>query len=68
VGPGWAVFDPEARLTARVDEKGRLVVEADGSTAWLPGERRLGVAWYQPRTTGYLSVFAREECGWTSSP
>ncbi len=65
----WAaIFDPEASLGARVDDRGRLSIEADGVPAWLPGDRRLGVAWYQPGTSGYLSVLARERSGWTSSP
>jgi tRNA(Ile)-lysidine synthase len=63
-----AVFPPDAILEARVEESGRLVVAANTETAWLPGERRLPVAWYEPGTDGYLSVFAREESGWTSSP
>ncbi len=67
LGSWSAIFDPEARLTARVDEQGRLVVEAGGQLAWVAGERRLGVAWYRPGTSGYLSVFAREGSGWTSS-
>jgi tRNA(Ile)-lysidine synthase len=67
LGSWSAIFDPGARLRARVGENGRLLVEAGAETAWLPGERRLGVAWYQPGTSGYLSVFAREESGWTSS-
>jgi tRNA(Ile)-lysidine synthase len=68
LGSWSAIFAPEAELTARIDESGVLSVEADGEPAWLPGRRRLGVAWYQPGTNGYLSVFAREESGWTSSP
>lgn len=65
----WAaIFDPEASLDARVDDRGRLSIEADGVPAWLPGERRLDVAWYRPGTSGYLSVLARERSGWTSSP
>ena len=44
------------------------VVHADGESAWVPGERRLPVAWYTPGSVGYLSVFAIEERGWTSSP
>ena len=58
----------DGSLDARVDEKGRLVVAADEETAWVAGERRLPVAWYEPGTSGYLSVFAREGSGWTSSP
>ena len=68
LGHWSAIFAPEAELTARIDESGVLSIEADGEPAWLPGRRRLGVAWYQPGTNGYLSVFAREESGWTSSP
>ena len=43
------------------------VVRANGEPAWMPGQKRLPVAWYQPGEVGYLSVFAREEHGWTSS-
>jgi len=43
-------------------------VSADGVPAWIPGEKRLPVAWYQPGELGYLSVFVREESGWKSSP
>ena len=67
LGTWSAIFDPGAHLRARADGSGRLLVEADDQAAWLPGERRLDVAWYQPGTNGYLSVFAREECGWTSN-
>lgn len=42
-----------------------LRVIADGEEAWVPGVKRLPVAWYQPGELGYLSVFAREESGWT---
>jgi hypothetical protein len=68
LGTWSAIFAPGANLRGGVDDKGRLVVEADGEVAWVAGERRLAVAWYQPGTSGYLSVFAREESGWTSSP
>ena len=68
IGVWSAVFPPDVSLAARVEAGGRLVVAANDETAWLPGERRLPVAWYEPGTTGYLSVFAREESGWTSSP
>lgn len=67
-GSWSAIFHPDARLEGRIDEAGRLVVEANDETAWVAGERRLSVAWYQPGTSGYLSVFAKEESGWTSSP
>jgi tRNA(Ile)-lysidine synthase len=65
IGSWSAVFPDGVRLEARVDEAGRLMVAADEVTAWLPGERRLPVAWYQPGASGYLSVFAREDPGWT---
>jgi tRNA(Ile)-lysidine synthase len=65
LGPMSAIFDPEATLRARVDEQGHLVIDADSEPAWFPGERRLDVAWYRPGTSGYLSVFATEESGWT---
>jgi tRNA(Ile)-lysidine synthase len=68
IGLWSAVFPPDVTLAARLDDDGRLVVAANEETAWLPGERRLPVAWYEPGTNGYLSVFAREEIGWTSSP
>ena len=68
IGPWSAVFPPDVTLAAHLDDNGRLVVAANEETAWLPGERRLPVAWYEPGTNGYLSVFAREESGWTSSP
>jgi tRNA(Ile)-lysidine synthetase-like protein len=68
IGLWSAVFPPDVTLAARLDDNGRLVVAANEETAWLPGERRLPVAWYEPGTNGYLSVFAREESGWTSSP
>lgn len=68
IGLWSALFPADVALGARIDEKGRLVVDADAATAWVAGERRLPVAWYQPGTSGYLSVFAREGSGWTSSP
>ena len=68
IGLWSAVFPPDVNLAARVDAGGQLVVAANDEPAWLPGERRLPVAWYEPGTSGYLSVFAREESGWTSSP
>ena len=68
IGLWSAVFPPDVNLAARVDAGGQLVVTANEETAWLPGERRLPVAWYEPGTSGYLSVFAREESGWISSP
>ncbi len=65
VGLWSAIFDPTASLFGRVDRHGGLVIEADGAPAWLPGERRLDVAWYRPGSTGYLSVLATERSGWT---
>lgn len=59
-----AVFRPTTVLEATADG----VVSADGKPAWVPGEKRMPVAWYEPGSIGYLSVFAREESGWTSSP
>jgi hypothetical protein len=59
-----AIFPLETGLVASPEG----VVLADGVEAWVPGVKRLPVAWYQPGTVGYLSVFAREESGWTSSP
>jgi tRNA(Ile)-lysidine synthetase-like protein len=67
VGTRWALFDPDVALIGRLDERGDLSVDADGELAWAPGDRRYDVAWYQPGTSGYLSVFATEESGWTSS-
>ncbi|HSK07189.1 MAG TPA: tRNA lysidine(34) synthetase TilS, partial [Acidimicrobiia bacterium] len=63
IGLWAALFPATVALDAQVDEKGRLVVTADEETAWVAGERRLPVAWYQPGTSGYLSVFAREGSG-----
>ena len=68
VGTWSAVFPADVALDARVDDDGRLVVSANEQPAWVPGERRLPVAWYRPGANGYLSLFAREESGWTSSP
>jgi tRNA(Ile)-lysidine synthetase-like protein len=68
LGNWGAVFRPDVGLVALTDERGAVFVEADGEHAWVPGVRRAPVAWYQPGTRGYLSVFAREEAGWTSSP
>lgn len=44
------------------------VVLADGEEAWVPGEQRLPVAWYQAGSGGYLVASARRKSGWTSSP
>lgn len=60
----WAaVFPSEAKLVALPDG----TVKANGEPAWLPGKRRLSVAWYQPGTIGYVSVVAKEGSAWTSS-
>ena len=59
-----ALFSPSTLLEATPDG----LVTADGAPAWVPGERRMPVAWYEPGSVGYLSVFAREESGWTSNP
>ncbi len=67
LGTSWAIFDPTADLVAKESEQG-VVVEADGDLAWVPWVKRYPVAWYEPATTGYLSVIATEESGWTSSP
>jgi tRNA(Ile)-lysidine synthase len=67
LGTWSAIFPPAARLRAQV-RQGRVIVEADGVEAWVVGERRLPVAWYQPGSSGYLCVFATEDTGWTSSP
>lgn len=56
-----SVFPRQVRLQVRPDG----VVLADGEEAWLPGKKRLPVAWYEPGTFGYLSVFATEVSGWT---
>ncbi len=58
-----AVFPAGTDLRARSDG----VVTANGRDAWIPGERRLAVAWYEPGEVGYLSVRAREGTGWISS-
>ena len=65
IGSWSAVFPDDVALEASVDAGGRLMVTADREPAWLPGERRLPVAWYRPGANGYLSVFAREESEWT---
>ena len=67
IGTTSAIFDPAATLVASQSDTG-VVVEADGVLAWVPWVKRHPVAWYQPGSSGYLSVSAREESGWTSSP
>ncbi len=64
VGRWSALFPAEVDLS--VAPTGEVL--ADGELAWAPGERRFPVAWYVPGSVGYLSVLAREESGWTSSP
>ena len=66
LGTSAAIFDPGVTLVAS-EREGGLVVEADGTLAWEPWVKRHPVAWYEPKTTGYLSVLATEEIGWTSS-
>lgn len=56
-----ALFPAGTQLTVGPDG----VVFANEEEAWVPGRRRMPVAWYQPGTVGYLSVFAREGSGWT---
>jgi tRNA(Ile)-lysidine synthase len=51
-----ALFPREVTLVASADG----MVTADGVEAWIPGRERRPVAWYEPGTVGYLSVFARE--------
>jgi tRNA(Ile)-lysidine synthase len=65
IGSWSAVFPENVALEAKLERDGHLVVSADDEPAWLPGVRRLPVAWYQSGANGYLSVFAREESGWT---
>jgi tRNA(Ile)-lysidine synthase TilS/MesJ len=64
LSPWVGLFAPGTEL--EVTSSGSVL--ADGELAWVPGEKRMPVAWYQPGTVGYLSVFAREESGWTSNP
>lgn len=54
-----AVFPPATVLEIAPDG----VVSANGEPAWLPGQGRYPVAWYEPGSLGYLSVFAREKTG-----
>ena len=60
----WAAIFPRETVLEMEPEG---VITADGEPAWIPGRKRLPVAWYEPGTIGYLSVFAREKTGWTSS-
>ncbi len=60
-----ALFPVDTPLLAVSEGSGRLVVEVDGEVAWVPGGKRYPVAFYDPGATGYLSVFATEENGWT---
>lgn len=58
----WAaIFPKTASLSVGADG----VVLADGEPAWVPGQRRLPVAWYEAGDVGYLLVLARERTGWT---
>ncbi len=57
----WAaVFPPGTELVAQPDG----VITANGEPAWEPGRNRFPVAWYEPGSIGYLSVFAREKTRW----
>ena len=67
IGTWSAVFPRDAALRAEIDSNNRVSVTADGVLAWTLGERRHPVAFYEPASTGYLSVSAREESKWTSS-
>lgn len=64
LGTWSAIFPAGTELASRADG----VVTANEEPAWVPGEKRLPVAWYEPGSVGYLSVFAREVTGWTSNP
>ncbi|MGB7860422.1 MAG: tRNA lysidine(34) synthetase TilS [Acidimicrobiia bacterium] len=61
----WSAIFPKDTLL-EVTSDG--VVAANGEPAWAPGSKRFPVAWYEPGSVGYLSVFAREEDGWISNP
>lgn len=65
IGAWRAVFPKGVELVATLRDSGKPVVLADGEAAWLPGERRLPIAFYEPGATDYLSVLAREKSGWT---
>ncbi len=54
-----AIFPADTKLAAGPDG----VVTADGEPAWTPGEKRHPVAWYEPGSVGYLSIFAKEVIG-----
>jgi hypothetical protein len=60
----WSALFPAGTPLAVTAEG---VVLAEGKPAWVPGERRLPVAWYQPGESGYLVVAASRKPGWTSS-
>lgn len=65
LSPLNALFAADTSLLAVSDRSGRVVVEVDGEVAWVPGGKRFPIAFYDPGATGYLSVFATEENGWT---
>lgn len=65
LSPLAALFPADTSLHAVSDGSGRVVVEVDGEVAWVPGGKRFPIAFYDPGATGYLSVFATEENGWT---
>lgn len=68
LGTWRAVFPADTMASATLDEAGGVVVTVASEPAWIPGVRRLPVAFLEPGTTGYLSVLATEESGWTSNP
>lgn len=68
IGVRSAIFPASASLTAVVSDSGEIVVSADGEPAWIAGVKRHPVAFYEPGSTGYLSVFTTEGSEeWTSS-
>jgi len=68
IGVRSAIFPASTSLTAVLSGSGEIVVSADGEPAWIAGVKRHPVAFYQPGSTGYLSVFTTEGSDeWTSS-
>jgi hypothetical protein len=69
IGVSSAIFPSTATLSASIKPPGEIVVSADGVPAWTVGVKRHPVAYYEPGSSGYLSVLATEESDeWTSSP
>ena len=60
----WQAVFP---LGTSLDVDADGTVNADGVPAWIPGVKRLPVAFYEAGTVGYLSVRAFEEAVWTSN-